>query len=226
MTPWAAVTPEKRRSRCSPDGHRQRRKPSPWQRSAGIRCSAITSSTPRSRCAKPSPSPARPDHSRPAAAPCPRIGFALAKLGQVDEGVDALRESLAIAERYGTADDISRADVNLSATLTVAIRCNEAADVARDGLEHARRAGMLASDGVLLTYNRAEALYLLGSWDAAAELIMAGPITTERPHGSLGAVLVCRLAFHRGHSGRAAEYRDLALALLDKGKGAARAPKR
>jgi DNA-binding CsgD family transcriptional regulator len=152
------------------------------------------------------------------------IGFALAKLGQVDEGVDALRESLAIAERYGTADDISRAYVNLSATLTVAIRCNEAADVARDGLEHARRAGMLASDGVLLTYNRAEALYLLGSWDAADELIMAGPITTERPHGSLGAVLVCRLAFHRGHSGRAAEYRDLALALLDKGKGAARAP--
>lgn len=150
------------------------------------------------------------------------IGFALAKLGQVDEGVDALRESLAIAERYGTADDIGRAYVNLSATLTAASRCTEAADVARDGLEHARRAGMLASDGVLLTYNRAEALYLLGSWDAAAELIMAGSITNDRPHGSLGAVLVFRLAFHRGQSGRAAEYRDLALALV--GEGAARAP--
>ncbi|MDQ1358721.1 MAG: hypothetical protein QOG44_3094 [Acidimicrobiaceae bacterium] len=150
------------------------------------------------------------------------LGFTLAKLGHLEEGVDAGREALATALRDGTADDVGRAYVNLTATFLAATRCEEAAQVAIAGIEHARRVGMLGSDGVLLAYNGADALYWLGQWDEAMALVTAYPLLADRPYGTSGAVVVARIAFLRGHDELSAHHRDLALAATH--AGAERAP--
>ncbi len=149
------------------------------------------------------------------------LGFTLAKLGRTDEGVEVGREALATAQRDGTADDIGRAYVNLTATLLAATRCEEAARFAIAGIEHARRVGMLASDGVLLAYNGAEALYWLGEWDEAIALLTAHSMLADRPYGTSGAVLVARIAFWRGLDEISANHRDLALAVTHAGAGRA-----
>lgn len=150
------------------------------------------------------------------------LGFALAKLGRAKEGVEAARESLALAEIEGDADATGRAYVNLTATLLAATRCEEAAATALVGMDHARRTGMVASDGVLLAYGGAEALYWLGEWDDALALLAAHPMVADRPFGTTGAVLVARIAFWRGQEDVAAMHRDLASAPSH--AGAARAP--
>jgi DNA-binding CsgD family transcriptional regulator len=117
---------------------------------------------------------------------------------------------LSIAQEHGTADDIGRAYINLAATLLAATLCDEAAQVAVVGIEHTRRVGMLASDGLLLAYNGAEALFWLGRWDEALALITAHALVADGPHGTTGAVLVARIAFARGLTDLAAQHRDLA----------------
>ena len=143
------------------------------------------------------------------------LGYALVKLGWVDEGVQAASEAVATAQELGSADGIGRAYVNLTATLLAATRCDEAVTAATAGLEHARRAGMLASDGVLLAYGQAEALCCLGRWDEAAALVARGYLDTDRPHGTTGAVVAARIAHWRGQADVAAHHRDRALSGTD-----------
>ena len=140
------------------------------------------------------------------------LGYALVKLGCVDEGVEAARQSLSAALEEGTADGIGRAHVNLTATLLAATRCREACEAAVAGLVHARRAGMLASDGVLLAYGQAEALCWLGSWDEAAALVARDVLDGDRPHGTTGTVIAARLALWRGQLDAAAFQSELAIA--------------
>jgi DNA-binding CsgD family transcriptional regulator/tetratricopeptide (TPR) repeat protein len=137
------------------------------------------------------------------------LGFTLVKLGRADEGVAAGYEALAIAEHEGTADELGRAYVNLSGTLVAAGRCEEAVRVVQTGLDHARRVGMLASDGVLLAYAGAEAHFWLGNWDAAVALVESQPFVDDRPHGTTRAV-VARIAFHRGQDELSARHCELA----------------
>ncbi len=139
------------------------------------------------------------------------LGIALVKLGRVEEGLQASRESLDIAHGEGEADDIGLAYVNLTATLLAATRCEEAAETAVAGLEHARRTGTLASDGVLLAYGGAEALCWLGAWDEAAGLLEAHAMASDGPHGTTGAVISARIALWRGDAEVAAHHRDRAL---------------
>ena len=150
------------------------------------------------------------------------LGFALAKLGRVEEGIGVTRESLATAERDGTADDVGRAYVNLTATLLATTDCGEVRGVAVAGLEHARRVGMLASDGLLLACNGAEAHFWLGEWDEALALITAERLLADRPYGTAGAVVVARVAFGRGLDDMCTRHCDLALAATN--AGAQRAP--
>lgn len=149
------------------------------------------------------------------------LGFALVKLGRVEEGLASARRSLDVAQEAGLADDISLAYVNLSATLLAATRCEEAAQVAAAGLEHARRVGMLASDGVLLAYGGAEALFCLGAWNDAVALLTGLPAGVEGPHGTTGAVISARIAFLRGQSDLAAHHRDRSLTVVPGDAGSA-----
>jgi DNA-binding CsgD family transcriptional regulator/tetratricopeptide (TPR) repeat protein len=143
------------------------------------------------------------------------LGFTLVKLGRVDEGVDAARRSLEIAHAVGDADDIGLAYVNLTATLLAAGCCEEAARVAASGLEHARRAGMLASDGVLIAYGGADALCWLGRWDEAAAMLAGAAMESDAPHGTTGAVLLARIAHWQGRADEAASHCERALTVVD-----------
>jgi len=134
------------------------------------------------------------------------LGFALTKLGRWAEGVDACREALAIAERVGTADDIGRAHVMLTATLLSAAQYEEVVAHTSAGLEHARRAGMLASDGLLLSYNCADALYRLGRWDEADAMLAGIGWSSRGPHGMTGAVIAARIALDRGQRDEAERF--------------------
>jgi len=149
------------------------------------------------------------------------LGITLLKLGRVDEGVEVSWRSLHAAERAGSAEDISLAYVNLTAGLVAASRCEEAAKVARTGLDHARRAGMVATDGVLIAYGGAEALCWLGSWDEAAALLGAGGARPDGPHGTTGAVLDARIALWQGRIEEAERHRDRALTVTDGQSGPA-----
>lgn len=126
------------------------------------------------------------------------LGFVLTKLGRSADGIDACRDALAIAEQVGATDDIGRAHVMLTATLLSSGQFEDVFAHVGAGLEHARRAGMLASDGVLLTYNRAGALYRLGRWSEAEAILAGTDWGTSGPHGSTGAVIAARIALGRG----------------------------
>jgi DNA-binding CsgD family transcriptional regulator len=134
------------------------------------------------------------------------LGFVLTKLGRWADGVDACRDALAIAERVGATGDIGRAHVMLTATLLSSGRYDEVVAHAETGLEHARRAGMLASDGVLLTYNRADALYRLGRWDEAVIMLAGTGGSPSGPHGTTGAVIAARIALGRGRRDEAERF--------------------
>ena len=83
------------------------------------------------------------------------LGFDLACLGAVDEGVAYLRKALAIAVEVGDLDDLLRGYVNLSEALVhAANRFGEAAEVALAGAAEASRRGLGADYGVTLRAQR------------------------------------------------------------------------
>ena len=62
------------------------------------------------------------------------LGVSLTALGHVDEGTDALRRALALARDTGFMQDVAMASVNLSDSLHLVGRSDEALEVARKGL--------------------------------------------------------------------------------------------
>ena len=62
------------------------------------------------------------------------LGVSLTALGHVDEGTDALRRALALARDTGFMQDVAMASVNLSDSLHLVGRSQEALEVARKGL--------------------------------------------------------------------------------------------
>lgn len=93
------------------------------------------------------------------------LGFDLAQLGEVDRGVEHLRESRRLAEEIGDLDDVLRAYVNLAEVLlTAANRLEEAATVALEGARRADSVGLAADYGASLRSIGARALHAVGRW--------------------------------------------------------------
>ncbi len=136
------------------------------------------------------------------------IGVVLSNLGRVDEAIAAAAEAVRIAEAHGTAEDITLVYVNATATHLFASRYDDTARLAVAGLEHARRFGMLRSDGALITGSAADALCRLGRWDEASAMVAANRI--DDVFSMDGALVAARIALWRGrvddavgHAGRA-----------------------
>ena len=70
------------------------------------------------------------------------LGTDLAGLGARDEGIETMREALAIATDRTSPDDLQRTYVNLSDALDQAGRVEEAVALALEGVEAARRLGL------------------------------------------------------------------------------------
>ena len=100
------------------------------------------------------------------------LALDLAYLGQVDEGITGLLEARKIAEEVGDFDDIGRAYLNLAELLLgAADRPRDAVDIAREGLETTRRLGLARDYGVSLQAIAATAMFALGHWRAAEQML-------------------------------------------------------
>jgi DNA-binding CsgD family transcriptional regulator/tetratricopeptide (TPR) repeat protein len=122
------------------------------------------------------------------------LGVALGWGDAPEAGVALLEEARGLAERAGDADEVFRVYANLTTVLDLVGRRAEAVDVAYEGIEASRRAGLEAVYGNLIRGNASDSLYLLGRWAessaisaTALEWSPAG-IALVRPIDSLAVV--------------------------------------
>jgi DNA-binding CsgD family transcriptional regulator len=136
------------------------------------------------------------------------LGLALAFLGEHDAGEEHARTALAIAERQGQAEALSRAHLHLSEVLRVRGDLEGALTVTDAGEATARAMGMGGSFGRFLHVNGTEDLLRLGRWAEVAERldeqargVELGP-TGELMHHTIAA----QLHAARGDERRAREH--------------------
>lgn len=98
------------------------------------------------------------------------LGPVLVEMGRVEEGLEVAYRALAESGEYGTIEDGCRAYINLVHDLYFAGRYEQAASVAADGLEYARRRGQLSLSGASIVGNWLAALIAAGQWTEAEEL--------------------------------------------------------
>jgi ATP/maltotriose-dependent transcriptional regulator MalT len=100
------------------------------------------------------------------------LGPALAYGGQPEQGVAEMRAGLELAQALGEPALALRGYLNLSDTLELIGRHQEAADEAARGLQLAARVGLTRHVyGLYLVNNRAESLIALGRWGEADQLL-------------------------------------------------------
>jgi DNA-binding CsgD family transcriptional regulator len=102
------------------------------------------------------------------------LGGALVHLGEVDAGLAELAAAVRLASQTGDVIAVLRALVSRSDGLNAAGRPAEAVVVALDGLQQARRLGLVRGNGPVLVANATWALLALGRWDQAEQLTREG----------------------------------------------------
>ena len=99
------------------------------------------------------------------------LGVDLAFLGDLDAGVEQLREARRIAEAVGKVDEVARSSAVLSGLLESFGELEEATAVALEGADLAVSQGLGRWHGPFLTATAARALFGLGRWDEAERLL-------------------------------------------------------
>jgi DNA-binding CsgD family transcriptional regulator len=101
------------------------------------------------------------------------LGVSLGWGDNPEAGVELLRTAQATADELGEVDELFRVYANLTTVLDLLGRRAQAVEVAYDGIDAARRAGLEAVYGNFLRGNAAESLYLLGRWPESRALSSA-----------------------------------------------------
>ena len=99
------------------------------------------------------------------------LGVDLAFLGDLDAGVEQLRQARRIAEAVGKVDEVARSYAVLSGLLESFGELEEATAVALEGADLAVSQGLGRWHGPFLTATAARALFGLGRWDEADRLL-------------------------------------------------------
>ena len=120
------------------------------------------------------------------------LGADLALLGRIDEGLDRVRDALAIAERIGSTEGIALGATNLAVLLDRVGRTEDALRVAISGWQRTGEIGVDRTYGGLLLAIAAKAALALGRWDEADDLLRRG--LARDPVGAPGI----RLRIQRG----------------------------
>jgi DNA-binding CsgD family transcriptional regulator/tetratricopeptide (TPR) repeat protein len=98
------------------------------------------------------------------------LAVALAWGKDPSESIELLREAERAARELNDPDALFRIRANLTTVLDLVSRRTEAVEVAYEGIEDARRAGLEAVYGNFLAGNVADTLFLLGRWPEARAL--------------------------------------------------------
>jgi tetratricopeptide (TPR) repeat protein len=109
------------------------------------------------------------------------LGVDLAFLGDLEAGVEQLREARRIAEEVGRVDEVARTSATLSGLLEAFGRLEAATKVALEGAEVAASQGLGRWHSPFQTATAARALFALGRWDEAEALLdrAAGRVAPE-----------------------------------------------
>jgi len=99
------------------------------------------------------------------------LGVDLAFLGDLEAGVEQLREARRIAQMVGRVDEVARASAVLSGLLETFGELRTATTVALEGAEQAASQGLGRWHSPFLTTTAARALFALGRWDDADRLL-------------------------------------------------------
>jgi DNA-binding CsgD family transcriptional regulator/tetratricopeptide (TPR) repeat protein len=100
------------------------------------------------------------------------IGTALVNQGDCETGLPMLREALRMAhEHHVSSIDFHRSYANLSSSLEACGQVEEAASVALEGIDWAKKRGLWRMQGAFLEGNAASSLMELGRWDEARQLL-------------------------------------------------------
>jgi DNA-binding CsgD family transcriptional regulator/tetratricopeptide (TPR) repeat protein len=100
------------------------------------------------------------------------LGGAQATSGSFEAAVASLREACRLAEQHADLDTLGRAYSWLGDTLMQAGRLEDAVELSLSGREPLRRLGLAGQwQDTFLLANAAEALFKLGRWDEAHELV-------------------------------------------------------
>jgi DNA-binding CsgD family transcriptional regulator/tetratricopeptide (TPR) repeat protein len=98
------------------------------------------------------------------------LGVSLGWGDDPEAGVALLRDARRMAEELNDVDELFRVYANLTTVLDLLGRRREAVEIAFEGIEAARRAGLEAVYGNFLRGNAAESLFLLGRWSESRAL--------------------------------------------------------
>ena len=98
------------------------------------------------------------------------LGVSLGWGENPEAGVGLLREALDLAAEMGDHDETFRVYANLTTVLDLVGRRDEAVEVAYDGVEATRRAGLEAVYGNFLRGNADDSLFQLGRWQESRAL--------------------------------------------------------
>jgi DNA-binding CsgD family transcriptional regulator/tetratricopeptide (TPR) repeat protein len=127
------------------------------------------------------------------------LGWDVAMLGDLDAGIGRLREALGAVEGTARPEGIALGYSSLATLLGLVDRPEEAAAVAREGFASVRHMGVVRTYGGLLLGAEAGALFDLGRWDEAEQVMLDGP---QRPTISRSSVAIhlqhARLDIARG----------------------------
>lgn len=130
------------------------------------------------------------------------LGIILARRGDLDAGVAALRTSFSLARRTGSAEDAVRAAANHMYLLCTAGRFTEALEVAAEGRQAARSLGAPPALTSVLDNNTAAVLTWTGRW-AEADRLLAELIGESAAYLSYLELMRLELAVGRGDKQRA-----------------------
>jgi DNA-binding CsgD family transcriptional regulator len=125
------------------------------------------------------------------------LGGALIQLGEPDAGLAELAAAVRLATQTGDVIAVLRTLVGRSDGLNAAGRPEEAVTVALDGLQQARRLGLVRVNGPVLAANATEALFALGRWDQAEQVSREG-LDTSPSGAAYNALPVDRAALELG----------------------------
>jgi predicted ATPase/DNA-binding CsgD family transcriptional regulator len=140
-----------------------------------------------------------------------RLGLCLFQLGEEDRGGEVLRQSIELARRSGSNDQLATAFVNYADALHLAGRSEEAEELAAQG---AREVATGDRSAVWIACTQAEILFDLGRWDESEALL---PSRNSASTGTtLTNVLMRRvdLLLGRGDSAAARKYLEHAHSLI------------